>query len=163
MYLLIILILIVTSREIIEVCADDEYAIKCEIILEKKKVYQVEKCISALFSPESFDYSGKLQILDDDFGCSTSRYTSVNSVGVVKRGSCSFEMKVKNAAKSGYKALIIINSDPIPFPVGASDPSFKSSIPVAMVGNETWGAYSIVPNARFHLSRKGKGNTISIR
>ncbi len=69
-------------------------------------------------------------------------------IAVVYRGFCSFDTKALNAAKSGYKGLIIINSDSSSFPVGSSNEDFVSRIPVVMIGNDS---FRFLDSDSFHL------------
>ena len=53
---------------------------------------------------------------------------------VVKRGQCSFETKIKTAAKIGYLAMLLVNNDDSIFPPGGSE-NFTFPLPIFMVGS----------------------------
>lgn len=113
-------------------------------------------CVRALFSPGTFDVSSRGFLLENH-GCPTNAQQSrrgSGEVAVVHRGACSFEEKSRFATKQGYSALVIINNESETFPVGASDPQYTSSIPIVMVGSDSFQGAEF-PLASFTLNGKG--------
>lgn len=116
--------------------ADDllEYDVRATISNSKISTKIIQPCSRSLFSPERFEIKGEMKLLDD-FGCSSISTVHTLTIGVAKRGKCSFEQKARAAVDSGLIGIIIINLDKTAFPVGGADPTYRCPIPVAMVGN----------------------------
>ncbi len=68
-------------------------------------------------------------------GCATfiNPAQVAGKIAVVYRGTCTFVSKALNAQAAGAVAIIIINRDPEPIPMGGSDPTV--TIPVVMIGS----------------------------
>lgn len=98
-------------------------------------------CQVALFSSSvSFNVTASLHHLPTDSFCDTSQCAdslrSTNSgIAVVNRGSCSFEIKARNAIDRGYAGLVIVNNANEAFPMGSQSENYHSSIPIVMVSN----------------------------
>jgi hypothetical protein len=128
--------------------------------------FVVKPCISALFSPASFDITGIVwKNESDDFGCTESNVTNLNSklqVKIVRRGQCSFEQKTRLAIKENFMALLIVDAHPPAAPVGAGNASFASEIPVMMTDETVIGhILSSAGNSqiKLHIFKKEQWNS----
>ena len=116
-------------------------------------------CAVSLFAHFNFRTSGQLVYDRQSTLCADSLQTqpaalralnegSTSTVLAVNRGACSFDEKAINAEKLGYRALLVVDPTPLaeteeqrgaaaavpsPFPMGATDSSYKARIPVLMV------------------------------
>lgn len=111
-----------------------EYNVRALMSSSKLGNKVLQPCSRSLFSPERFEIKGETKLLDD-FGCTTIPFVDIPTIGVAKRGKCSFEQKARAAVDSGLVGIVIINLDKTAFPVGATDHLYRSPIPVVMVGN----------------------------
>lgn len=150
-----LLLVVVTLLQI----ASSDLLAKCTAVSnDAASSVDIDTCMSAIFSPSSFDVAGPVIIPNDATGCSVERITpKTKSIAVVNRGMCTFEMKSVMAERSGYLGLVIVNTDPSAFPVGASTETFRSSIPVVMIGKESLSNEFLKgANVRLRLSRLGR-------
>lgn len=144
------------------------YEVDCTVWVQNvASKFVLKPCISALFSPESFDITGIVwKNESDDFGCTESNVTNLNSklqVKIVRRGQCSFEQKTRLAIKENFMALLIVDAHPPAAPVGAGNASFASEIPVMMT-DETVIEHilSSAGNSQIKLHVFKKGQNICI-
>jgi hypothetical protein len=115
-----------------------KYAASCTFTFENKTKVS-NSCVNALFSPNSFNIKGKAVISSDDL-CSALQRTTSSSQSVIflaNRGKCSFDEKAKNAVMMKASGVIIVNSDPDAFPMGAMSPDLTFPVPVVMIGNSS--------------------------
>lgn len=137
------------------------YFVKCSVSYGEQ-YFAIESCVSALFSPSSFDTSSFISTSLSSFGCdydsSSAELSGQNSIKVVIRGQCTFEQKTRVALDERYKGLVILDSEIPKFPVGSTNASFVSEIPVVLISKTVVDA--ILSNAgsyplKIHLFRPG--------
>jgi hypothetical protein len=131
------------ASQLLTVGAVTRYSAKCTIGSQGEFV----PCEAALYSYFSFNVSDLtlLVLPGDEMLCKDESRAPLTSDGdartawavVVNRGACSFEDKARSAAAIGAAALIVINSNSTVFPMGGGSSSFRSDIPVVMVGLDT--------------------------
>lgn len=122
-------------------------SIKCTLHIEGKN--DRISCMNSLFSTQN-DFpiaQSTLHISWDDL-CTTSPFSSKKAIVIANRGKCTFETKARMAEQQGYSGLIIVNFNNTIFPMGSSDTSYRSSIPVVMVAN------SFLPTIRYSTIRE---------
>lgn len=143
---------------LLHIAAASELLAKCTAVSYDTSSIVIDTCVSAIFSPTSFDVAGPVIIPNDATGCSAERIASKSkSIAVVNRGMCTFETKSVMAERNGFLGLVIVNTDPSAFPVGASTETFRSSIPVVMIGNESLPDDVFkATNVQLRLSRLGR-------
>lgn len=102
----------------------------------------VVPCLVAQFSSSAnFSVLSSVQLFHADEFCDKDNVITPsipNSIAIVNRGHCAFDVKAVVAMKRNHAALVIVNTDSTLFPVGSQDGSFFSTIPVVLVPNSLW-------------------------
>ncbi len=116
----------------------DDYLAKCKFEQTTWRPHVHEVCHIALFSDWSFNIAGDFYLTETDL-CEPalpSKLVTIlrtkSTILGVRKGSCSFEDKTRNAELLGAVGLVLINNGPS-FPVGLSNADFTSKIPVVMI------------------------------
>ena len=132
--------LLVSSHVFIVEAKQEKYDAKC--VLNCGVNSTQSPCTIALYSVwHTFDIKNAHVMLFDSKLCSLQSQSwqlERNTVGVVGRGECPFDVKTKHATELGLAALIIVNTDSDVFLFGDSHSKQVDDIPTVMVGNVFW-------------------------